>query len=53
MNTAEEDWWGRFWGDLRGLGPADSGECGVEGRVGTATQTGSEDGGRSPQEVAG
>lgn len=51
--SAEENWRGRFWGDLRGLRLADTGECGVEGGVGTAAQTGPEDGGGRPKETAG
>lgn len=51
--TAEEDRGRRLWRDLRGLGPADSGECGVEGGVSSAAQAGAEDGGGGAEEASG
>ena len=49
----EEDRRRWFRGDLRGFGPADPGQCGAEGGVSPATQTGSEDGGGRVKETPG
>lgn len=51
--VAEEDWWWRVRRDLRGSGSADEGERGSEGGIGSAAQTGAEDGGGSAEETAG
>lgn len=53
LAPGEEDWRRWVWGDLRGDGPADPGQCGAEGGVGPAAQTGAEDGGRRAQEAPG
>ena len=42
-----------IWRDLRGLGSVEPGQCGVEGGVRPATQTGSKDGGGGAEKAAG
>lgn len=49
----EKDRGRRVWGDLRGAGLADADQCGAEGGVGPAAQTGAQDGGRRAQEAPG
>lgn len=53
LPLGEEDWGWWVWGDLRGFGPADTGQCRSEGGVGPAAQTGAQDGGRRAQEAPG
>lgn len=53
LPPGEEDWGWRVWGDLRGGGPADTDQRGAEGGVGSAAQTGAQDGGRRAQEAPG
>lgn len=49
----EEDRGRWVWGDLRGARSADAGQCGAEGGISPAAQTGAEDGGRCPEKAAG
>ena len=49
----EEDRWRGVRGDLRGRGSAEPGHGGLEGGVGSAAQTGAEDGGGRAEEAAG
>lgn len=51
--TAEEDRRRRLRRNLRGVGSADSGECGVEGGVSAAAKAGVEDGGGGAEEASG
>ncbi len=53
LPPGEEDRGWRVWRDLRGGGPADAGQRGAEGGVGSAAQTGAQDGGRRAQEAPG
>lgn len=53
LPPGEEDRGWRVWGDLRGIGPADAGQCGAEGGVGPAAKAGAQDGGRRAQEAPG
>lgn len=53
LYTAEEDRRRGVRGNLRGVGPADSGECGVKSGVSSTAQTSPEDGGGSSEETAG
>ncbi len=50
---AEEDRRRGVRGNLRGVGPADSGECSVKSGVSSTAQTSPEDGGGSSEETAG
>lgn len=43
----------RVWRDLRGAGPADTDQRGVEGGVSSAAKTGAEDGGGRAEEAPG
>lgn len=52
-SAGEEDWGWRLWGDLRGGGLADADQCGLKGGVGTAAQTGAQDGGCCAEEAPG
>lgn len=51
--SVEEDRRGRVWGDLRGSGSAEPGHRRPKGGVGSAAQTGAEDGGGCAEEAAG